>query len=80
MTFKAFSADSLALSHCPSFRKAMLTLFQATAELMQNFYQAYSTGTPAVLSLQQAQKKLLKTSEYRHPYYWAAFILTGAVQ
>jgi CHAT domain-containing protein len=47
---------------------------------MQNFYQAYSTGTPAVLSLQQAQKKLLKTSEYRHPYYWAAFILTGAVQ
>ena len=53
---------------------------QGTAELMQNFYQAYSTGTPAVLSLQQAQKKLLKTSEYRHPYYWAAFILTGAVQ
>ena len=53
---------------------------QGTAELMQNFYQAYSTGTPAVLSLQQAQKKLLETSEYRHPYYWAAFILTGAVQ
>lgn len=53
---------------------------QATAELMQEFYQAYSTGTPAVLSLQQAQQKLLKTSEYRHPYYWSAFILTGALQ
>ena len=53
---------------------------QATAEFMQVFYRAYSKGTPAVLSLQQAQKELLRSEQYPHPYYWAAFILMGAVR
>jgi len=53
---------------------------QATAKLMQVFYQAYSENIPAVLSLQRAQKALMETERYRHPYYWSAFVLMGAVQ
>ncbi len=53
---------------------------QATAEFMQAFYRAYARDTPAVLSLQQAQKELLSSQQYPHPFYWSAFILTGAVR
>ena len=53
---------------------------QATAEFMQALYRAYARGTPAVLSLQYAQKELLSSQQYPHPFYWAAFILTGAVR
>ena len=28
-------------------------------------------------ALRQAQLKLLKSSAYRHPFYWAGFIITG---
>lgn len=53
---------------------------QATAEYMQAFHRAYAQNIPAVVSLQQAQTALMKTEKYRHPYYWSAFVLTGAVR
>ncbi len=53
---------------------------QATAEFMQAFHTAYGRNTPAVLALQQAQRALMKTERYRHPFYWSAFVLTGAAR
>lgn len=53
---------------------------QATAEFMQAFHTAYGQNTPAVLALQQAQRSLMKTERYHHPYYWSAFVLTGATR
>jgi CHAT domain-containing protein len=53
---------------------------QSTAEFMQAFHHAYFEKQPAVLSLQRAQQALMKTAQYRHPYYWSAFVLTGAAR
>lgn len=50
----------------------------ATAQLMDEFYRAL--GTPDLTkaeSIRQAQLTLLQDSEYRHPYYWSAFVLVG---
>jgi CHAT domain-containing protein len=51
---------------------------RATAEYMKAFHAAYARNVPAVLSLQQAQTALLRGGKYAHPYYWSAFVLTGA--
>ena len=53
---------------------------QAAAEFMHAFHVAYKQNAPAVLALQQAQRSLMKTERYRHPYYWSAFVLTGATR
>jgi len=53
---------------------------QATADFMGAFHSAYRQNMPAVLALQQAQRSLVKTERYRHPYYWSAFVLTGATR
>lgn len=50
----------------------------ATAQLMGEFYRAL--GTPELTkaeSIRQAQLTLLQDPEYRHPYYWSAFVLVG---
>jgi CHAT domain-containing protein len=51
---------------------------QATAELMRAFHGAYAGDVPAVFALQQAQRELMRTEKYRHPFYWSGFILIGA--
>jgi CHAT domain-containing protein len=53
---------------------------KATAEYMRAFHAAYGRNVPTVLALQQAQGSLLRTDRYRHPFYWAAFVLTGAAR
>jgi CHAT domain-containing protein len=53
---------------------------QATAEFMEAFHAAYHANAPAVLALQRAQRALMKSKTYRHPYYWSAFVLTGAAR
>jgi len=53
---------------------------QATAEYMQAFHAAYARNVPAVLALQQAQGALMRTERFRHPFYWSAFVLTGAAR
>jgi CHAT domain-containing protein/Tfp pilus assembly protein PilF len=48
---------------------------QATSDLMQNFYQYLQQGSSQAEALQKAQRAT--RSRYPHPYYWAAFTLTG---
>lgn len=48
---------------------------RTTATFMQHFYQALQRGQPVHQALRTAQLTLLY--KYRHPYYWAPFIVTG---
>jgi CHAT domain-containing protein len=50
----------------------------ATAELMTRFYRGLLSDnlTPAA-ALRRAQLELAKHPRYRHPYYWAGFVLEG---
>ena len=54
---------------------------EATANLMGKFYQnlAADTQVSKAKALRQAQLALLaeEDSQYRHPYYWAPFVLIG---
>ncbi len=50
----------------------------ATAELMSKFYQAMlSQGLAPSAALRVAQLEMWQTSDWRSPYYWAAFTLQG---
>ncbi|NEO81031.1 MAG: CHAT domain-containing protein [Moorea sp. SIO4G3] len=50
----------------------------STAELMTRFYQRLATGkVTKAEALRQAQQELLQTQEFKHPFYWSAFILLG---
>lgn len=51
---------------------------QSTAELMRVFYQALSSGQSKAQALRTAQLALLNHSTYRHPYFWASFLLIGS--
>ncbi len=48
---------------------------QATSALMTTFYARLKRGDSQAEALQHAQIRTRKT--YPHPYYWAAFVLTG---
>ncbi len=51
---------------------------QATAELMQRFYDGLlRQGLGPAAALQQAQRELAQVSAWRAPYYWAGFVLQG---
>lgn len=57
----------------------------STTELMLEFHrnlraasQSGSRGPKAARSLREAALKLLHSSEYRHPFYWAGFVVVGA--
>jgi CHAT domain-containing protein/tetratricopeptide (TPR) repeat protein len=51
---------------------------RATAELMARFYKAMLKDrlTPAA-ALRRAQLEILRDAKWRHPYYWASFVLQG---
>jgi CHAT domain-containing protein len=49
---------------------------ESTASLMSHFYQELMTGVSKAEALRRAQQALLQ-GEYRHPYFWAAFVLLG---
>ena len=59
---------------------------RATAGLMRVFYQALRAGRGRAAALREAQLALLNSGRthtdaiglYRHPAYWAPFILLGA--
>ncbi|MEX0268377.1 CHAT domain-containing protein [Leptolyngbyaceae cyanobacterium UHCC 1019] len=49
----------------------------STSELMSEFYAALQKGGSKAAALRQAQIELINDSSYRHPLYWAPFILIG---
>lgn len=50
---------------------------KATSQLMQTLYASRKGGATTSSSLRNAQRKMLRSSK-RHPFYWAAFQVTGA--
>lgn len=50
---------------------------RSTAHFMQSFYSRLQTGASASEALEHAQAEM--RSAQSHPYYWAAFALTGRV-
>jgi CHAT domain-containing protein len=51
---------------------------QATAELMGKFYEGLATQKMTKAeALRQAQLTLLKNRWYKHPFYWASYVLVG---
>ena len=65
-------------------RSVLATLWQvddlSTVVLMEGFYrrlnQSGNTNDQAY-ALVQIQRELKKSTKYRHPFYWAAFVLVG---
>ena len=49
----------------------------ATGRMMQNFYKNMKAGQTKVEALNNAQRELVASSFFGHPYYWAAFELIG---
>jgi CHAT domain-containing protein len=51
----------------------------STSRLMKNFYQALARQPNHHKSqaLREASMHLLKDPRYRHPFYWAGFVLLG---
>jgi CHAT domain-containing protein len=56
----------------------------STTELMLDFHKDLTHGQPGTRrmdvarSLRVAALKLMQTPEYRHPFYWAGFVVVGA--
>jgi tetratricopeptide (TPR) repeat protein len=50
---------------------------EATAELMVSFYRHLKEGLSKAEALRAAQVEMLSQEKRAHPYYWAAFGLTG---
>jgi len=49
---------------------------KATSVFMASFYRHYASGMGKAESLRRAKLKMLDSS-YRHPFYWAPFVLQG---
>jgi CHAT domain-containing protein len=55
----------------------------STSQLMKNFYQALNSqadirGRNKSQALREASLRLLKDRRYRHPFYWAGFVLVSS--
>lgn len=65
-------------------RSVLATLWEvddrATVQLMQGFYRGMESAGRAAdpaHSLVDAQRRLRRSSEFHHPFYWAPFVLVG---
>jgi CHAT domain-containing protein len=55
----------------------------STSRLMVNFYQGLESNRikqDKAKALQEATLRLMKVSQYRHPFYWAGFVMVGSNQ
>ena len=50
---------------------------KATSQLMTEFIWRWRSGEPRAKAWREAQLSLLRRNEFRNPYFWAAFTLTG---
>ncbi|MEM7555508.1 MAG: CHAT domain-containing protein [Cyanobacteria bacterium P01_A01_bin.84] len=51
---------------------------ESTSQMMVDFYeQLRKPGVTKAEALRHAQIKILQQSKFKHPYYWAAFVLVG---
>ena len=55
----------------------------STSQLMKNFYQAMAReedlkGIDKSRALREASLRLMKDRRYRHPFYWAGFVLVSS--
>jgi CHAT domain-containing protein len=50
---------------------------QASSALVVDFYHRIAAGESKVSALQAAQQRLLADPRFRHPSYWAPFLLIG---
>ena len=66
---------------CPSVVMSLWKIPDSvTSEIMANFYLGLNNGLPKDEALRQAQLKFLGEVEdplYRHPYFWAGFVVMG---
>jgi len=54
----------------------------STLGLMENFYsdlQRAGANRDKASALARAQRKMLSSNDYQHPYFWAPFVLVGAL-
>ncbi|HWM89303.1 MAG TPA: CHAT domain-containing protein [Thermoanaerobaculia bacterium] len=49
----------------------------STADLMKRFYGHLREGQSKDEALRKAQADMIRSQSFSHPYYWAAFQLTG---
>ncbi|RDC65534.1 hypothetical protein AHMF7616_04164 [Adhaeribacter pallidiroseus] len=49
----------------------------STADLMEDFYTALISGEDKAQALQTAKRKMARADKYKHPFYWAPFVLVG---
>lgn len=50
---------------------------ESTSRLMIDFYTELSSGKDKASALRSAKIKLLQSTQYNHPYYWAPFVQLG---
>ena len=50
---------------------------EATRDLMATFYRRLRRGEGRAEALRQAQLTMMSDPQWRHPSYWAAFVLSG---
>ena len=62
-------------------RSVLATLWyvndESSATLVNGFYRALANNTGKARALQATQQSILKQRRYRHPYFWAPFLLIG---
>lgn len=67
--------------HLAGARRILLSLWevddQATQLLMRRFYANWLSGMELDQALSEAKRFLMRETEFSHPRYWAAFILSG---
>jgi CHAT domain-containing protein len=50
---------------------------EGAMEFMTLFYQGINKSMAKARALQEAQVAMIKSTKFKHPYYWSPFILTG---
>jgi CHAT domain-containing protein len=53
---------------------------EATAALMTKFYEGWKAGVPAAQALRRAQTHVRAQEKWKHPAYWAAWVLWGLAE